>query len=189
MHSNTRHVRSKVSVWAPKSIRSVWLQLLLEPECAHCLPLAGFAATVTPRRYLLGSRDSQRKPLRFYMAMTMKIKRIYESSYNWADFWLSGMSQDTEIIWAVGAPWWMVAQSLGHTFGFSSQNPGKSGKLVNICSANRQRKDRCLVKCFHGGVVLASQPCPSFLVFLGNPLFRSFSIPVSTVVMRNVPNT
>lgn len=156
MHSNTRHVRSKVSVWAPKSIRSVWLQLLLEPECAHCLPLAGFAATVTPLRYLLGSCDSQRKPLCFYMAMTMKIKRIYESSSNWADFRLSGISQDTEIIWAVGAPWWMVAQSLGHTFGFSSQ------KLVhrfdNICSAlrrssaNRQRKDSCLVKCFHGGV-------------------------------------
>lgn len=40
-----------------------------------------------------------------------------------------------------------------------------------------------------GGFVLASQPCPSFLVFLGNPLFRSFSIPVSTAVMRNVSNT
>lgn len=25
MHSNTRHVRSKVSVWAPKSTRSIWL--------------------------------------------------------------------------------------------------------------------------------------------------------------------
>lgn len=39
-HSNTRHVRSKVSVWAAKGIRSVWLSIYwvrtLLPSCWFC---------------------------------------------------------------------------------------------------------------------------------------------------------